>query len=289
MLSMSNFGSNGRLGNQLFQYAFMRTWSERLGVKFAIPSWVGDEFFDLKDAHLRVHRTDPVETTLTQPYADCGFFNALICDGIDISGYFQSERCFDKCLIREVYSIRPKILNEAKQSLGDMNPDVDICFHVRYGDFMDLPVYYRPNTEYYLSAARELTGRRIYLFSDDPVVLRKQFLNGVSAVKQFVIVPGAATQHLAAMTFFSKFVLGPSTFGWWGAWLSKHKKKRVIVPAEGATRPGAPFYASCFWPVDWEKRRGLSPWQTYQYIRFAQTTKTRVRTVCTWVNKLLGS
>ena len=40
---------NGGLGNQLFQYSFLRTQAERLGVKFYCPNWIGDEIFDLND------------------------------------------------------------------------------------------------------------------------------------------------------------------------------------------------------------------------------------------------
>ncbi len=53
MLAMTNFGQNGRFGNQLFQYAFIRSQAEKLGVKMYIPAWIGDQAFDLQDVHIR--------------------------------------------------------------------------------------------------------------------------------------------------------------------------------------------------------------------------------------------
>ena len=54
MISFSNLGNHGRLGNQLFQYAFLRTTAARLGTEFYCPQWDGDEIFDLHDREERV-------------------------------------------------------------------------------------------------------------------------------------------------------------------------------------------------------------------------------------------
>ena len=49
MISFSKLGEYGRFGNQLFQYAFLRTQAKKLGVKFYCPKWIGDKIFDLND------------------------------------------------------------------------------------------------------------------------------------------------------------------------------------------------------------------------------------------------
>ena len=48
MISFERLGEEG-LGNQLFQYAFLRSMARRLGVSFYCPSWIGDQVFDLDD------------------------------------------------------------------------------------------------------------------------------------------------------------------------------------------------------------------------------------------------
>ncbi len=55
MLSFSKLGEHGRLGNQLFQYAFLRTQAERLGVPFYCPHWTGDDVFTLEDEPQRIN------------------------------------------------------------------------------------------------------------------------------------------------------------------------------------------------------------------------------------------
>ena len=49
MLSFSKLGNYGRLGNQLFQYAFLRMTARRLGTQFFCPKWDGDDIFNLND------------------------------------------------------------------------------------------------------------------------------------------------------------------------------------------------------------------------------------------------
>ena len=49
MISFCKLGNYGRLGNQLFQYAFLRMTARRLGTQFFCPKWDGDDIFNLND------------------------------------------------------------------------------------------------------------------------------------------------------------------------------------------------------------------------------------------------
>ena len=48
-ITMSSLGSNGRFGNQLFQYAFAKLYALRHGATAAFPPWEGQQLFDLDD------------------------------------------------------------------------------------------------------------------------------------------------------------------------------------------------------------------------------------------------
>lgn len=58
IITMKNFGYNGRVGNQLFQYAFLHFFSHQTGTPVAIPKWIGDYLFQpppaLKDSNLHL-------------------------------------------------------------------------------------------------------------------------------------------------------------------------------------------------------------------------------------------
>jgi len=102
MLSYSKLGKqNLRLGNQLFQYAFLRTQSKKLGVKFYCPKWIGDEIFNLNDESLRKNNFEIVKQNIQNNYKELAVnrFNKDpidIKDNTEMEGYFESEKCFDK-------------------------------------------------------------------------------------------------------------------------------------------------------------------------------------------------
>lgn len=40
VLAMSTLGRNGRFGNQVFQYAFLRIYAHRHGLEVRVPEWI---------------------------------------------------------------------------------------------------------------------------------------------------------------------------------------------------------------------------------------------------------
>ena len=55
---MSNFGSNGRFGNQLFQYCFLYSMAKKLGLYFFIPK------IDLFNRYFDINRLSYVDINL---------------------------------------------------------------------------------------------------------------------------------------------------------------------------------------------------------------------------------
>ena len=132
---MLDFGNNGRLGNQLFQYAFMRTQAEKLQTKFYIPKWIGDEVFNLNDNVIRIQNINlPQDLNFfKQEYSDCGFSDIKINDHTNVSGYFQSEKFFDKETIRSIFKFNKEIQERAHLLLTGFNAETDVCLSVRGG------------------------------------------------------------------------------------------------------------------------------------------------------------
>ena len=96
MISMSNFGSNGRFGNQLFQYCFLYSMAKKLGLYFFIPK------IDLFNRYFDINRLSYVDINLLPKIKTVNhieksefIYNKFNIESYTInnfSGYFQ---CFD--------------------------------------------------------------------------------------------------------------------------------------------------------------------------------------------------
>ncbi len=259
MISFMRLGQEG-LGNQLFQYAFLRSTARRLGVSFYCPSWIGDEVFQLDDASERATAPVGIDKWFQPlPTEGAGFEErALTIEaGTDIYGYFQSERFFvDKDEVRRWYRFRSeRVANvEARHAGVDFSDSVGL--HLRFGDKRLQARYYLPSPDYYRRAV-SLAGERaaILVFSDEPARAKKHLkrLRG-----ELVFIEGnEAYEDLYLMSRCRAFVCSVSTLCWWGAWLDPNPDKLVIVPKEGHFRPGTPFTCESYWCTNWVELRGL--------------------------------
>ena len=93
MISFTKLGNYGRLGNQLFQYAFLRTQAKRLSTQFFCPEWIGDKIFYLSDEK---ERTNECNTNFVYNEKGDGFHVDVntIKNGTEIAGFFQSDKYF---------------------------------------------------------------------------------------------------------------------------------------------------------------------------------------------------
>lgn len=105
-----------------------------------------------------------------------------------------------------------------------------VAVHVRRGDNVvegNLNPVLQP--EFFRSAmeACGFNSSTVLVFSDSPEWCRNQ-----KAFSEWCVVD-EVRPHVALwlMSQAEDFVLSPSTFGWWAAWLSAFPDKRVVVPA----------------------------------------------------------
>ena len=50
VILMSTLGSNGRFGNQIFQYAFLNIYAKKYDLDIKTPSWIGHDLFGHHDS-----------------------------------------------------------------------------------------------------------------------------------------------------------------------------------------------------------------------------------------------
>jgi hypothetical protein len=262
MISFSSLGNRGRLGNQLFQYAFLRTAARKLGVKFHCPAWIGDQVFDLNDQDERALSPQDIVRTYSHPPLEPGFHARAMDagDGTDYDGYFQSERYFESEPVNEWYRFKDRAVHDVRKKYEFIDFHSSVGMHVRLTDFL-----YENNTDFYVARSfyykraleRISRGRQVLVFSDDIPLARK--LIGTIDLPLVLIEGNLDYEDLYLESLCRDFVCAPSTFSWWGAWLNDHADKLVVVPREGAWRPGTSLCNRDFWPEGWIRQRALWP------------------------------
>lgn len=257
MISFERFGGEG-LGNQLFQYAFLRVSALRLGVPFYCPPWIGDEVFQLDDAGERAEA--PVGIDKKFKIGSVGFDRRALTveDGTEIEGYFQSERFFvgRRGEVRHWYRFRREQVAAVDARHAGIEFSASVGVHLRFGDKRLLPQYYLPSPDYYRRAIL-LAGKRAptIVFSDEPP-RAKEHLKDLPG--RFVFIEGnEAYEDLYLMSLCRAFVCSPSTLAWWGAWLDPDPDKLVVVPKEGHFSPTSPYECESYWCDNWVELRGL--------------------------------
>gem|GEM_PF-791720 len=255
MISFSRLGQMGRLGNQLFQYAFLRTYARTLGRRFFCPKWLGDEIFLLNEGAKRGLTSEGIVDTYQEPEDHTGY-NAEVLeagDGTEFRGFFQTAKYFDADLVKKWYTFNDRI-RSVREKYRHLDFAESVGLHVRFGDMVSYPVaqalFYLPENGFYARALERVTHKdHVLVFSDEPRAA-EQHLSGVGG--NFVFIEGNHDfEDLYLMTLCHDFVCSASTFSWWGAFLNRHESRTIIAPREGPFRPGAPVHNEDYWPEEW--------------------------------------
>lgn len=140
-VSMSSLGSNGRFANQLFQYAFVRLYALRHGLRAELPEWDGKALFGLRE---------------TMPDGACPialrFDNSMQDDriiwemaepptNVDFWGYFQElPACWrpHRPLLRRLFRLaddRHNAIDAWREKITRGGERTLVAIHVRRGDY----------------------------------------------------------------------------------------------------------------------------------------------------------
>ncbi len=284
MISFAKLGNYGRLGNQLFQYAFLRTTGCRLGTEFYCPRWDGDDIFDLNDGAVRAKAPVGI-AKYYDPDPEAGFTSAAasITDGTEIQGFFQSEKYYpDKEAVRDWYAFKAEVKSPAEKlysreylrDVVSLSLRIDADYGAAREYFPLAPV------SYYQDALGRLDPKApLLIFADRPDLAREFFRPLGRRDIRFVGDLGAAGQ-LYLMTQCRANVIINSTFAWWGAWLNRRPDKTVVAP-NAWCRPGVPNGIADILCDDWVRARATIPvWDNFQLWRLRHPIATirRVQT-----------
>ena len=237
-------GKNGRLGNQMFQYATLYSVGFIRGQKIGIPEKDHQLFetFNLEgvekitENYMASYRYDEPNFLFSPDIF-------MAPDKTDLNGYFQSPYYFRHCEkhLRKEFIFHEDIQANAK-SLMEPFLEKNVCaLHVRRGDYLDLSGYHTNlGPDYYQQAVniviQNVPDCIFLVFSDDIEWCKNTFRDS----RFHFIEDGNDAIEMCMMTMCNNHIIANSSFSWWGAWLSR--PGGVIAPKNWFSSEG---------PADW--------------------------------------
>ena len=259
----------GRLGNNLFQYAFGRMLSEKHGVPLVMDaSWFNARtwpyvshlrsFPGISAGKARVARPFSFGSRLLKKSlgkhhweylgvpvireleADHSFDASLLEAPADCVafGYFQTPLYFQgiEDLLRDELDTTHLGLETGHEALADKlrNPS-SVAVHVRRTDYVNNPNLVSLDHGYYLRAMDSIRDSvpdaRFHVFSDDPEWCAREF-KGADIEVAMHPDPFSPLTDLHLMSLAAHHIIANSSFSWWAAWLGKKESQQVIMPSK---------------------------------------------------------
>ena len=199
-IGMNNLGKNGRMGNQMFQYAALVGIAKQCGFDFRIPDHskapyfnrkVGaniiTEYHELQHCFEMLHCGDRYglidgdEIELHESHEFCEELFKECPNHVTLNGYFQSEKYFKNAekLLRLDFRFKEHIIEEVENHFSSYLNEEPVCILVR--DFN--PDYDYPNCENnhinippeFYEKSIDILGRdRIYIICSNNIELTKK-------------------------------------------------------------------------------------------------------------------
>lgn len=233
----------GRLGNNLFQIAAAASLAKKMGVpcqslidrNYLLPVDESGTFSDYVESFkTTIFRKIVIQEDYPEEaieYLEPAHYHSLPeQDDLILKGYFQSEKYFDKELVRHLFEIDEETKQYILKKYGSvLNAKNTVSVTVRRGDYVFLTAHYILCQQYYYQRAMAYMGKdkTFVIISDDIDWCRKN-LKGKNL---FFIEdePPLIDLYLASMCQHN--IISNSSFAWWGAWLNPNPDKIVIYPS----------------------------------------------------------
>jgi len=250
----------GRLGNQLFQYAFIYATAKKLNTRFYMDKSVDylliDKYFNIHTDFCRIldNKLFSIKgyKNIFSHHLRRSFYHSLrniiqlkretfsnlespaqqlnkVKNGLLYEGYFQSEEYFVDYTneIKKQFDIK-NIYQTSFRAIFDSLPKAEkyITVHVRRGDYIDhkltLPALY-----YHKAISSIDHPDNYYIFvSDDADFVTSEF----AYIANKYVSKNDEITDLQFLMRADTCILSNSSFSWWGAWLNQNPDKIIYAP-----------------------------------------------------------
>lgn len=227
MITFSNLGRKGRLGNQFFQIASTIGIAKRNGHTFFFPEWEYADFFDYDFPQGDI---DSSFTRLREKQFP--FYEWELGDeNYDLDGWLQSEKYFDVEETKRVFKFEPNFKNEVLQKESELFAKKTVLITVRRGDFVHNNLFFQVPYKYYLLALDKFFPdwrERNLIFASDEIGFCKVHFGHLE--NAFFLEDRTPMEQLVIGTHCDDFIISNSTFSWWVAWLGEERESKVVRP-----------------------------------------------------------
>jgi hypothetical protein len=270
MITFSQLGKMGRLGNQLFQYAALRSLSLKKGYECKIPNpdmveWHGQDCllgnFNIESEYLTEQDFQKINYRYhegSMEKIDKNYF--FLGDGVDIIGYFQSYQYFKEFEQQIIKELTPEesLLKEARKIFQNITKDdcEIVSLHIRRGDNQDGT---NPQYENFYGKDDKLTDESAYgkylqgvfeifkdrkvkflIFSGGTRLKNGSNLTDIEWCKKNIkgqnIIYSEGLSDMLDFTLMSlchhNVLCHLSSFGYWAGMLNKNPNKVVVAPKD---------------------------------------------------------
>lgn len=298
----------GRLGNQMFQYAFWLSLKDKYPehIGYLYPLYGDNDLVRLfgvpQDIILSREDVERLESGLLPNQINSireqsRQFQEVDTDGSLLTFYngcWQTERYFSGIVdeVRKTFAFPTDLLNEKTKRLATiLKTQEAVSVHIRRGDYCSLEnnsVYGTCCSPDYYSKAIALKRGRIssascfYLFSDAPDWVKANFQLENSLVVDWNLGE-EYWQDMYLMSLCRHHIIANSTFSWWGAWLNDRPDKIVIAPHHWFNNRFTPDILPKDWlhvyPQDYQRHQQIELLENgtmghvlllYQYSRYTE-------------------
>lgn len=198
---MSSLGKTGRFGNQLFQYAFAKTYADKFNCVLEIPiDWMGRNIFEIEDA--------PISKPLPKTELDDIAFGEV---NIDLNGYFVHQKFLDimnEDDVRKMFTFQKEWINKFNKP-----KQYYVASHLRHGDYVGGKKYCTISEKCYIETCKN------YGYKDEDIIIVSEEKRQPNDPMDMGFLYDFFVLMNADVLFRSN-----STFGWWAAFLGNQEK-----------------------------------------------------------------
>ena len=227
MITYSNLGKEGNLGNQLFQIASTIGIAEKNHQEYCFPFWEYSEYFEFQ-----FNECSSVENWTSVREKAFNYYDWEVSNGnYDLNGWLQSENYFSSVNIKKVFQFKSDFENKLLAKYHYLFARKTILVTVRRGDFVNNPNYFQLSYKFYLTALlHQFNNLQEYniIFTSDSISYCKKHFSFLPNV--FFLENLKPIEQLCLGSKFDHYIISNSTFSWWMAWLGEKMETKIIRP-----------------------------------------------------------